>query len=123
MSDLVQRLRKGCPIETADGTVVGRTKPNPYEFEAADRIESLETERNDLAAEVCEYEMKVDWLDRRIESLEAVAVQMFRAIESLPDDALGVVPERHDCPAYPVKAELLHNCVGPIRHLIVGEQQ
>jgi hypothetical protein len=42
MGDLVKRLREGCPIETASGQIVGRTKPNPHEYEAADRIAELE---------------------------------------------------------------------------------
>lgn len=41
MSDIVERLREGCPIQTMDGTVVGRTKPNPHEYEAAEEIERL----------------------------------------------------------------------------------
>ena len=60
---------------------------------------------------------------KRVAELEAVAVKLFKAVESLPIDALGIVPEAHDCPAYPIRDAILHDCIGPIRALLGKESE
>ncbi len=72
--DIVKRLRKGCPIETASGEVIGRTKPSPYALQAADEIERLRAQIPDRAAlEVVleELEAQINAMGSHIEKLTA----------------------------------------------------
>jgi hypothetical protein len=57
-------------------------------------------------------------LRARVAELEEAALLLFRTLADAPEDCAGVVPERHDCPAYPRRDEILHNAAPPIRHLL-----
>jgi len=45
----------------------------------------------------------------RIEELEYGLTEAVKAIQSLDIDALGIVQEAHNCPAYPIRDALLHD--------------
>ena len=59
----------------------------------------------------------------RIEALEYGLIKAVKAIQSLDIDALGIVQETHNCPAYPIRDALLHDLYPLIRNALQQEQE
>lgn len=96
-----------------------------FESQFDELLQALKTERKDRNEFAMAAKAEADEVDargRRIRELEKASVKMFRAIESLPVDALGIVSETHDCPAYPIRDALLHDVYPTVKESLTTQE-
>ena len=74
------------------------------------RIAELEIE-SEIWKDVAECNLKA-W-----QQLQAQVEKDFEAICSIDIDAMGIVPEAHDCPAYPIREQYLHEMCASMRKI------
>jgi DNA repair exonuclease SbcCD ATPase subunit len=81
----------------------------------AEKIAELKQERTEraddntsLLAKNIRLKQQNKQLQSRLDAVVPMLEKARDAIASLPIDSLGVVAETHDCPAYPIRDELLH---------------